>query len=87
MNAKSNSMEIPVTRMATGRVRRGHEPVAAIAIALAVRSEEIARFTELRRGLAWQPGHHGTGEFWETLGHLALWLCGLTAIGFSLALF
>ena len=66
------------------RMQRGQEPVATIAIALAVRSEEIARFTELRLGLALKPRYHGTGEFWETLGYLVLWFCGLTAIGFSL---
>jgi hypothetical protein len=35
-----------------------------------------------RRSLA--PSRHRTGEFWETLTYLALWICGWAGVGLCL---
>jgi len=84
MNAKANSIEILPTGIATRRIQRVRGPVAAITIAHAVRSKEIAPSAEPRLWLALRSSHHRGGEFWEALSYLVLWLCGLIAISFCL---
>jgi len=81
MITKANSIERVPTMLLPRRIPLLAEPVASVARARAVLFEDPAPALERPPGLARRPMGDQTGEFWEALSYMTLWLCGWIGIG------
>jgi len=79
MITKANSIERTPRMLLPRRIPLLAEPVASVARTRAV--QDAVRAAEPPPGLVPHPKGDQTGEFWETLSYLTLWLCGWIGIG------
>jgi hypothetical protein len=78
---KANAFEIAPVMIAVGQIHHLDESLASVALARAVLSEDAGPSVEPRPCLALRSAGHRTGEFWETVSYVVIWLCGLIGIG------
>jgi hypothetical protein len=80
MNAKANSIRIVPVLITAGRIQVVDKPVGSARFLRVVLPEDALPLNEPRVRLSLATTDQRTGEFWETLSYVAIWLCGLIGI-------
>ena len=80
MNAKANSIQMVPALMTAARIQDLDEPVASAQLLRVVLAEDAVPLDEPPLRLSLPSTDHRTGEIWETLSYVAIWVCGLIGI-------
>jgi len=81
MITKPNSIERTPRMLLPSGIPLLAEPVASVTGARAVLFEDAVRAVEPPPGPIPRPKGDQTGQFWEALSYVTLWLCGWIGIG------
>ncbi len=80
MNAKANSIQMVPALITSARVQGLDEPFGSAQLLRGVLAEDAVPLDEPRLRLSLPSTDHRSGEIWETLSFVAIWVCGLIGI-------
>jgi len=80
MNAKANSIQMVPALITSTRIQDLDAPFGSAHLLRGVLAEDAVPMDEPPLRLSLPLTDHRTGEIWETLSYVAIWVCGLIGI-------